>query len=114
MTDINIQQFKEEKQVLNLTIQDDDNNPLDLTNPDVKNVYLDVATDLTEYGEHQFQKTGTNLAADGTVKIVIQPSDTENLRPGNYLYELWVEYNSSTDYTAEIGKFFVKPVVKKQ
>jgi len=113
MSDINIQLFKEEKQVINLTVEDDDGNPLDLTSADINNVYLDVATDLTTYGEHQFQVTATNLAADGTAKFIVQPADTTDLRPGNYLYEVWVEYNTSTDYTAEIGKFFVKPVVKK-
>ncbi len=113
MTDVNIQLFKGEKQVINLTVEDDDGNPLDLTSADINNVYLDVATDLTTYGEHQFQLTATNLGSDGSAKCIVQPDDTSDLRAGNYLYEVWVEYNNSTDYTAEIGKFFVKPVVKK-
>lgn len=113
MADQNLFQFVGEKQEIQFTLQDDDGNDLDLTVGDVQNVYLDVATNLKEFGETQFEKTGTSLTAEGGAEFIIEETDTENLRPGNYLYEVYVEYNGSSNYTAEVGKFFVKPRVDR-
>lgn len=113
MSDQNLIQFKEETQRINFTIEDDDGNVIDLTAPNIQNVYLDVATGLATYGETKFEKTGTNLADDGTVSFQINSEDTENLKTGNYLYEVWVEYDSTENYTAEVGKFFLKPRVDR-
>lgn len=113
MTDQNISQFKAEKQVIDFTVQDDDGNNIDLTSGDVQNVYFDVATGLAQYGETKFEKTASNLGADGSAKVTIDSTDTENFTPGNYLYELYVEFNNASNYTAEVGKFFVKPRVDR-
>jgi len=113
MTDQNIFQFKGEKQVIDFTVQDDDGNNIDLTSDNVENVYFDVATGLAQYGETKIEKTGTNLGADGSAKITVESFDTEDFRPGNYLYELYVEFNGASNYTAEVGKFFVKPRVDR-
>lgn len=112
MSDQNIKQFKGEKNELDFTITDDDNNPIDLTS-NVDNVYLVVGTGLKEFGEEKFEKTGTNLNASGEANFVINSSDTTDLTPGNYLYEVYVEYNGSSNYTAEVGRFFVKPRVDR-
>lgn len=113
MTDQNLSQFKGEQQELLFTIQDDDGNDLDLTAGDVQSVNLHVATGLAKYGETQFELTGTNLNSNGQAEFTVNPSDTENLTAGNYLYEVYVEYSSSSNYTAEVGKFFVKPRVDR-
>jgi len=113
MGDQNLFQFVGEKQEVKFTLQDDDGNDLDLTAGDVQDVFLVVATGLKQFGEIQFEKTGTQLTANGGVEFIIEEADTENLRPGNYLYEVYVEYNGSSNYTAEVGKFFVKPRVDR-
>lgn len=113
MTDQNLNQFKGENQRLNFTVTDDDDNPIDLTAPNIVDVHLDVATGLNRYGELKFEKTGTNLADDGTLDFTINATDTEDFRPGNYLYEVWVEFGNQENYTAEVGKFFLKPRVDR-
>lgn len=113
MADQNIEMFVAEKNKLNFTITDDDGNPIDLTGADVDNVYMDVSTGLAKYGETKFEKTGTNLDSNGNATFTIDSADTENLRPGNYLYEVYIEFNGTSNYTAEVGKFFVKPRVDR-
>lgn len=113
MTDKNLIQFKGEEQETNFVIEDDDGQPLDLTLDQVENVHLDVATGLAQYGETQFELFGEGLTTDGNVKFVIESEKTNNLKPGNYLYEVWVEYTNKRNYTAEVGKFFVKPRVDR-
>lgn len=113
MTDLNVSQFKGEEQELVFTIQDDNGDIIDLTQDDVENVHLDVATDLNRYGETKFEKTSTDTNSSGEATFIIEETDTENFRPGNYLYEVWVEFGSNDNYTAEIGKYFVKPRVDR-
>lgn len=113
MTDINIKQFKGESQDLTFTVNDDDGNAIDLTSSNVQDAHLDVATGLAAYGETKLEKTGSNYDSNGNTDFSITPSDTENLRPGIYLYEVWVEFDSQENYTSEVGKFFVKPRVDR-
>lgn len=113
MTDLNVSQFKGEEQELVFTITDDTGSTIDLTQDDVKNVHLDVATDLNRYGEIKFEKTSTDLKSSGESTFIIEETDTEDFRPGNYLYEVWVEFGNNDNYTAEVGKFFVKPRVDR-
>jgi len=113
MSDQNIIQFKAENQRLDFTIEDDDGNTLDLTAPNIQNVYLDISTFTFQYGETKLEKTGTNLSSDGTVDFELVSSDTNDFTVGNYLYEVWVEYSGSENYVAEVGKFFVKPRVDR-
>lgn len=113
MTDKNIKQFQGEKQELTFTIQDDDGDAIDLTSADVNDVYLDLATGVKSYGEHKFQLVAANLDSNGNALFTVKSSDTENLRPGNYVYEVWVKYDNSSPYTAEVGKYFIKKRVKK-
>lgn len=111
MTDINIKQFRAETQSIEVTVNDDDGEPIDLTAGSVVDVHLHVATGLKEYGETKFELTAENLNDNGNADFTVGHEDTEDLTPGNYLYEVWVEYENSTNYTAEVGKFFVKPRV---
>jgi len=112
MTDQNLSNFIGEIAGKNFTINDDDGNPLDLTDSSVDSVILTVATGLQKYGEIKFEKTGSNLDANGNVKFTVQSSDTSDLRPGNYLYQVIVKYSGEANYVAEIGKYFLKPNVK--
>lgn len=112
MGDQNISLYKGEKQDLNIVVEDDDNNPIDLTVSDVEDVFMVVSTGLARYGEQKFELTGKNLTQNGDVEFTVEKSDTNSLKPSNYLYEIYVKYNSSSNYTAEVGRFFVKPAVR--
>jgi len=113
MTDQNLSNFIGEIAEKNFTISDDDGNPIDLTDSSVDAVALTVATGLQQYGETKFEKQASNIDSNGNAKFTIQNSDTADLRPGNYLYQVMVEYTGTTNYVAEVGKYFLKAKVDK-
>lgn len=112
MTDKNLQNFKGENSQKKITITDDDGEKINLTTGTVSEVYLTFSTGLHRYGEIQFEKTPISINNQSTAIFEITKGDTENLRPGNYIYEIWLEYNDGKVYTAEVGKYFLKPRVE--
>lgn len=107
MSDIEV--FRGEEKLLNYTVTDDDGQSIDLTD---KDVYFVVKTELPPYGSEVFEIQGGNKKADGTCDVLLTELETD-IESKLYFYELWVEYPGGEDYSAEIGRFFVRQRVEK-
>lgn len=101
--------YKGEEKLLNYTVTDDDGQTIDLTD---KDIYFIVKTELPPYGEKVFELNARNKKADGTCDILLTEAETD-INSKLYFYELWVEYPGGEDYSAEIGRFFVRQRVEK-
>jgi len=60
-----------------------------------------------------FEKNPSQIEDNNIAIFKIDSSDTLDLRPGNYIFEAWLEYNDGSNYTAEVGKYFLKKRVDR-
>lgn len=71
---------------------------------------------LIEDGEAVIKKDITNHEApkEGKTKIVLAPSDTDNLKPGNYFYDVQIKKPNGDVVTVVRGSLKIEPDVTRR
>lgn len=95
------------KKVFNLTLTDPDGNAIDLTGGQTVTMRVWSEEEPSDQTTYVFTKDATNLADDGTCKITLTSTETDQI-PGNYRYELYIVNADTTEYSAGVGWFFIK------
>lgn len=105
---LDIEVFRKEDRDLNFTVEHD-GTAVDLTD---STVHFEVKDKQASGDNPVIDEETTNGNADGTVEITLDNSQTD-VTARVYEYELWVEFDDGTEYSAETGDFDVKKRVKK-
>jgi len=123
MEDVRIQMYLRDDRTLSLTINDSDDDPVDLT--DAK-LYFTVKTKMSDPDTSAiFQKKNAAAgggdteikvtdATGGAAEIYVVPADTEDVNPGNYMWDVQVILANGKTYTVLRGRVTFKEDVTKE
>lgn len=100
--------YRGEKRSENFTITDPSGSTIDISSADV---HFEVSHRLPADSK-VIDVEAQNESVDGTCEVILNETDT-NIEPKLYFYEVWVNFADGSDYSAEVGRFFVRKRVNK-
>jgi len=104
-----------EDKTINIAVEDESGVPVDITNGKL----IFTVKDNTEESLIQIQKTTDTPgeidfvdAANGLADLFLIPADTENIRHGDYAFDLWLEeVGGERRNIVPVSKFIILPRV---
>lgn len=122
MEDQRIQMYLRDDRTLSLIVNDHNNDPVDLTNAKLTFTLKEKMSDPDD--QAIFQKKNTEAGGDdteikvldpvgGSAEIYIVPDDTDDVNPGNYMWDVQVTLANGKTYTVLRGRVTFKEDVTK-